>query len=100
MDIDYFIWKFFLEFKKIVERKMSESKHIRLFVSDFPFTFNEEHLMNIFGKYGTILECLVNKMNDGRSKGNGFIKFDNEINGLKAMFVCFFLLFKWHCKVY
>lgn len=58
----------------------------KLFVGNLSFTIAEEQLTAIFSPFGNIVSAVVVKDKfSGRSKGFGFVEFENEEDALKAM---------------
>lgn len=57
----------------------------KLFVGGLPFSTSDEELAQIFGEYGTVTSAVVVKDRDtGRSKGFGFVEFENDEEGKAA----------------
>ncbi|XP_010908819.1 polyadenylate-binding protein 7 isoform X2 [Elaeis guineensis] len=49
-----------------------------LFVKNLPDSIDNVRLHEMFEKFGNILSCKVVTMQDGKSKGYGFVQFDSE----------------------
>lgn len=57
----------------------------KLFVGGLPFSTTDEELADIFGAHGTVASAVVVKDRDtGRSKGFGFVEFENDDEGKAA----------------
>ena len=57
----------------------------KLFVGGLPFSTSDEELAQIFGEYGKVTSAVVVKDRDtGRSKGFGFVEFENDEEGKAA----------------
>ncbi|MDF1797178.1 MAG: RNA-binding protein [Coxiellaceae bacterium] len=47
----------------------------KIFIGNLPWSVGDDALRETFGQYGSILECVVIKERDGRSKGYGFVTY-------------------------
>lgn len=57
----------------------------KLFVGGLPFSTTDEELADTFGAHGTVASAVVIKDRDtGRSKGFGFVEFENDDEGKAA----------------
>lgn len=57
----------------------------KLFVGGLPFSTTDDELTDIFGAHGTVASAVVIKDRDtGRSKGFGFVEFENDDEGKAA----------------
>ena len=57
----------------------------KLFVGGLPFSTSDDELAQIFGAHGAIASAVVVKDRDtGRSKGFGFVEFENDEEGKAA----------------
>lgn len=57
----------------------------KLFVGGLPFSSTDEELSELFGAHGTVSSAVIVKDRDtGRSKGFGFVEFENEEEGKAA----------------
>ncbi|XP_072980175.1 polyadenylate-binding protein 7-like isoform X2 [Typha angustifolia] len=56
-----------------------------LFVKNLADAIDNVRLNEAFGKFGTILSCKVATTQDGRSKGYGFVQFDNQDSANSAI---------------
>lgn len=57
----------------------------KLFVGGLPFRVTDEELAEAFSEYGTVASAKVIMDRDtGRSKGFGFVEFENEDEGKAA----------------
>ena len=58
----------------------------KLFVGNLPFAINQDQLKEIFAVYGEILSVnIVSDKFSGRSKGFGFVEFENDDDAAKAI---------------
>ncbi len=60
-------------------REMGETarKFTNVFVKNFGEEFDDESLHQVFEKFGHILSCTVMKGEEGKSKGFGFVAFED-----------------------
>jgi cold-inducible RNA-binding protein len=57
----------------------------KLFVGGLPFATTDEELQQLFAAHGTVASAVVIKDRDtGRSKGFGFVEFENDEEGKAA----------------
>lgn len=57
----------------------------KLFVGGLPFATTDEELAEAFGQHGTVASAVVIKDREtGRSKGFGFVEFENDDEGKAA----------------
>jgi len=57
----------------------------KLFVGGLPFSLTDEELQEAFAKHGTVASAVIIKDRDtGRSKGFGFVEFENDEEGKAA----------------
>src|SRR3989338_8406842 len=57
----------------------------KLFVGGLPFSTTDEELAQAFGQHGTVASAVVIKDREtGRSKGFGFVEFENDEEGKAA----------------
>ena len=57
----------------------------KLFVGGLPFATTDEELAEAFGQHGTVASAVVLKDREtGRSKGFGFVEFENDDEGKAA----------------
>mgnify|MGYP001601836996 CR=1 FL=1 len=57
----------------------------KLFVGGVPFSTTDEELAQAFGQHGTVASAVVIKDREtGRSKGFGFVEFENDEEGKAA----------------
>ena len=57
----------------------------KLFVGGLPFATTEDELRDAFAAHGTVATAIVVKDRDtGRSKGFGFVEFENDDEGKAA----------------
>jgi len=58
----------------------------KLFVGNLSFDINQDQFKDIFAAYGTVISAniVIDKFS-GRSKGFGFVEFENDADAIKAM---------------
>ena len=57
----------------------------KLFVGGLPFATTDDELKEMFAAHGTVASATVVKDRDsGRSKGFGFVEFENDEEGMAA----------------
>lgn len=57
----------------------------KLFVGGLPFSTTDDELQQLFAQHGTVVSAVVVKDRDtGRSKGFGFVEFENDEEGKAA----------------
>ena len=57
----------------------------KLFVGGLPFSTTDEELQELFAAHGTVASAVVIKDREtGRSKGFGFVEFENDEEGKAA----------------
>lgn len=57
----------------------------KLFVGGLPFSTTSDELEQIFAEFGTVASAkVITDRDTGRSKGFGFVEFENEEEGKKA----------------
>ncbi len=57
----------------------------KLFVGGLPFSTTDEELSDVFAPHGTVSSAVVIKDREtGRSKGFGFVEFENDEEGKAA----------------
>ena len=57
----------------------------KLFVGGLPFSTTDDELQQLFAAHGTVASAVVVKDRDsGRSKGFGFVEFENDEEGKAA----------------
>lgn len=57
----------------------------KLFVGGLPFSTNDDELSEAFSKFGTVASAkVITDRETGRSKGFGFVEFENDEEGKKA----------------
>jgi len=58
----------------------------KLFVGGLPWAVDDERLLEVFSEYGQVAEAVVIKDREtNRSKGFGFVTFDNEQDAEEAL---------------
>ena len=56
----------------------------RLFVSGLPYNFTEGQLLRLFVGYGRVLDARIIISRWGKSRGMGYVEFENEKEAIKA----------------
>ena len=57
----------------------------KLFVGGLPFATTSEELEQLFAEFGTVASAkVITDRDTGRSKGFGFVEFENDDEGKKA----------------
>jgi RNA recognition motif-containing protein len=58
----------------------------KLFVGNLPFAMTDQNMTDIFSAYGAVTSAniVIDKFS-GRSKGFGFVEFENDEDAIKAM---------------
>jgi cold-inducible RNA-binding protein len=57
----------------------------RVYVGNLPYRVRQSDLAYFFGKAGAVKEAMVPLSPDGRSKGFGFVEFEDEAGFKKAL---------------
>ena len=58
----------------------------KLYVGNLAFTIRSEKLKELFSEFGTVTEAtVIEDKFSNRSKGFGFVEFENEEDGKKAI---------------
>jgi len=58
----------------------------RLFVGNLPWKFDDQGLGDLFAQFGTVVSAkVITDRYSGRSKGFGFVEFENEDDAKKAV---------------
>ena len=58
----------------------------RLFVGSLPWSVSSDELRSMFSSCGTVSDAVVlTDRQTGRSKGFGFVEFENDAEGLSAI---------------
>ncbi len=58
----------------------------KIFVGNLPFSIDNSKLEEEFAKYGTVVSAkVIMDRNSGRSRGYGFVEFDNEASAQEAV---------------
>uniref|UniRef100_A0A915CUI7 Polyadenylate-binding protein n=1 Tax=Ditylenchus dipsaci TaxID=166011 RepID=A0A915CUI7_9BILA len=68
-------------------RELGESTHnfTNVYVKNFGDSLDREKLEELFGKFGPILSCTVMTDSEGKSKGFGFVSFENAEDAEQAV---------------
>ncbi|CAH8361929.1 unnamed protein product [Eruca vesicaria subsp. sativa] len=61
------------------------TKFTNVYVKNLAESTTDDDLKNTFGEFGTITSAVVMKDGDGKSKGFGFVNFDNADDAAKAV---------------
>lgn len=57
----------------------------KLFVGGLPFSTTDDELQQVFAEFGTVASAkVITDRDTGRSKGFGFVEFENDDEGKKA----------------
>lgn len=57
----------------------------KLFVGGLPFATNSDELEQVFAEFGSVASAkVITDRDTGRSKGFGFVEFENDDEGKKA----------------
>ncbi|GLT58906.1 hypothetical protein SLA2020_317650 [Shorea laevis] len=67
------------------ESTLNKTKFNNVYVKNLSESTTDEDLKRIFGEYGTITSAVVMKDADGKSKGFGFVNFDDADDAAKAV---------------
>lgn len=59
--------------------------YTNVFVKNFGDNYNKEKLEKIFSEFGQVLSCAVMFDDKGKSKGFGFVSFENPADAEKAV---------------
>jgi len=62
----------------------SQTIRKRLFVSGLPYNFTEGQLLRLFVEYGRVLDARIIISRWGKSRGMGYVEFENEQEAIKA----------------
>ena len=63
-----------------------ESLYKKLYVGNFPYETDSTQLVHLFSQFGEVIEAMVIPHHDsGKSKGFGFVTFDNALTASKAL---------------
>ncbi|XWS62931.1 hypothetical protein CRYUN_Cryun06bG0052900 [Craigia yunnanensis] len=67
------------------DNSISNAKFNNVYVKNISESTSDEDLKNIFGEFGPITSAVVMREPDGKSKGFGFINFDNADDAARAV---------------
>lgn len=56
----------------------------RLYVYNFPFSITKEELRVVFEKFGVVTECIIPTDEQRKSKGFGYVSFEDENDAIRA----------------
>ncbi|KAF4350376.1 hypothetical protein G4B88_030894 [Cannabis sativa] len=65
--------------------RKEKRKFNNVYVKNFSPTLNEDDLTNIFGEYGSITSVVVMRNERGKSKGFGFVNFEDADDAARAV---------------
>jgi len=69
----------------LVNRNVGRKK-MKVYVGNLPFSFRDEQLKALFAEHGEVSEAkIITDKFSGRSKGFGFVTFENDENAKKAI---------------
>jgi cold-inducible RNA-binding protein len=58
----------------------------KLYVGNLPYQTNDQELSDLFGAHGSVSSAtVITDKFSGRSKGFGFVEFENDDDGQKAI---------------
>jgi cold-inducible RNA-binding protein len=58
----------------------------KLFVGNIPWVLNNQDLVEIFSKFGKVVDCkILTDKYTGNSRGYGFVSFDNNDSAQNAL---------------
>jgi len=59
--------------------KIGIAKHVKLYVGNLPYNTTEDDLRELFSAHGTVASVrLISDRETGRSKGFGFVEYEND----------------------
>ncbi|MCQ2820447.1 MAG: hypothetical protein MJ252_24550 [archaeon] len=72
--------------EKVLEENTlgANERRNNLYVKNFPLNYSGEDLQKYFEKYGKIISCIVSKDENDKSKGFGFVCYENPKNAADA----------------
>jgi polyadenylate-binding protein len=68
-----------------VQDRDGQDDWTNLYVKQFPVTYEEKDLTEIFGAYGTLASVFIKKDEAGKSTGTGFVNFENHEDASAAL---------------
>lgn len=71
-------------YDEFMELAASDKRFYKIFVFDMSYNVTEDDLMTSFSKFGKVKEVRLLTTEDNKSKGCGFVQFDNPLSALKA----------------
>lgn len=72
-----YVGRFIPRAQRIRERGEAALKFKNVYVKNFGDELNEESMKTLFSKFGPIQSCVIMKDEDGKSRGFGFLSFEN-----------------------
>ncbi|CAN6455965.1 unnamed protein product [Victoria cruziana] len=67
------------------DRSNSSPKFTNVYVKNFPESLTDEELKNVFGNYGPITSAVIMRDANGKSRGFGFVNFQNPDDAATAV---------------
>jgi polyadenylate-binding protein len=67
------------------QERSAAQQWTNLYVKQFPLTWNDAELKNLFSQYGLVQSVFISKDLDGKSKGFGFVNYDNHVAASQAV---------------
>ncbi|TKR81114.1 hypothetical protein L596_015048 [Steinernema carpocapsae] len=80
-----FVGKFQPRAARLREMGETTRRFTNVFVKNFGEELTKEKLEEMFGKYGSVTSCAVMNDGEGKSKGFGFVAFENPEDAEKAV---------------
>lgn len=68
-----------------VQDRAGQPEWTNLYVKQFPLSFDEDKLKTIFEPFGSIASVFINKDEEGKSRGFGFVNFAEHSHAEKAL---------------
>jgi polyadenylate-binding protein len=68
-----------------VQDRAGQPEWTNLYVKQFPTAYSEEDLTKLFAEHGEIASVFINKDDEGKSKGFGFVNFADHESAEKAL---------------
>ncbi len=65
--------------------RATQAKWTNLYAKQFPLTWDETKFKEVFAPFGNILSAALTKDEEGKSKGVGFVNYDNHESAAKAV---------------
>ncbi|GAB6031242.1 RNA-binding protein 28 [Chamberlinius hualienensis] len=68
-----------------IKMKKRPNQETRLIVRNLPFKAEKDDILNMFSKFGNVVEVSIPKKSDGRKLGFGFVQFENLHEAIEAI---------------